>query len=822
MANNLPTTFISKLQVGQRGEFEDTFAFKVRSNEGAFGYPIMTTTERDAVWPPISFPNTEWRGASIYNDTLGRIEFNTGLTWLTLDTGTASVAGFYDSVYASFPSDNSYLLSYGVGGGSFTNDYSSSLSYTGQTYLNAGNTAGIDGVGNFSISGWAKATDGLETPRGGNMGLLYKGTLNGTYGDDPLYLTASLFDGVAPTIGLTGFVDFNQGDARALQYPADNFKCDQTGTVKFLLKTGYTGTPAVNQTFFTAYNSSTSINNSIFIRHRSTGLLECRLYSGATASTTSVAGWSPVAGQTYVIEMCFDKTGSHRLFVDGVLVHTVSAVSGVRDISGVDRVIVGGYVTTGQVSNFLIKQLEMYDTELHTADYLPAFEYGYAVVSKKLDNDNEIALAVLDGKTNIRVASGGNWILAQETSSFFSADWQHLVVTFDGGEAVADRIKLYREGTNNALTITESLAPMTTPVTGANLLIARNGDTYFEGLIDEVALFNATLGPADVLTVYNGGAPTDLTATPLNASLINWWRNGDGDFFPIFTDNKGSSDITMTNMVPADIVSDAPAAGVGAPVTGSVYWNTTLGVIRTFISGSWVNLFPITGWDTPVTYYVDQIVVSGEELYRCTAQHTSTTSIEADIANWHLLTQHTMGELVDVDTTGAVEDDVLVLDNAGVYKPVAKGLFTTPLTVPVIAVDPATPAAGFVVLWADDNMTIKAKYETGEVVEMLKQYNVVDFLDVPLLDASTIDFNAVTYTTVVASLAADVKAVQIYDTAGINLGWYDAANTLLFVSGPGTNETTQVEIAAGTAIKVRPLEAGTSAFSGNYTVNFLG
>lgn len=107
---------------------------------------------------------------------------------------------------------------------------------------------------------------------------------------------------------------------------------------------------------------------------------------------------------------------------------------------------------------------------------------------------------------------------------------------------------------------------------------------------------------------------------------------------------------------------------------------------------------------------------------------------------------------------------------------------------------------------------------------MLRQYDVVDFLDAGIIAANTIDFNAMTYLTVVASLAADVKAVQIFDTAGINLGWYDGADNLLFVSGPGTNETTPVEIAAGTAIKVRPLLAAAGPFSaaGKYTVNFLG
>lgn len=263
----------------------------------------------------------------------------------------------------------------------------------------------------------------------------------------------------------------------------------------------------------------------------------------------------------------------------------------------------------------------------------------------------------------------------------------------------------------------------------------------------------------------------------------------------------------------------------GAAVDGSVYYNTTLLTVRVYSAGAWYNDLISQPWANSIAYNVGQIVWdANDQIYRCTIAHTSNAAgvIGDDIANWANMGAHAVGDLDDVDTTGAVENDVLVLDGTGVYKPIAKGTFATPLTVPVIAVEPASPAAGFVVLWADDNKTIKAKYETGEVVEMLKQYNVIDFLDTPLLDASAINKDGVTYTTVVASLAADVKAVQIYDTAGINLGWYDGSDNLLFVSGPGTNETTQVEIAAGTLIKVKALAASANDFSGNYTVNFLG
>lgn len=270
----------------------------------------------------------------------------------------------------------------------------------------------------------------------------------------------------------------------------------------------------------------------------------------------------------------------------------------------------------------------------------------------------------------------------------------------------------------------------------------------------------------------------------------------------------------------------AYAAAEGAPVNGSVYYNTTYGCVRVYSNGLWYNDLELEPWQNSTMYLVGQVVWAADfNIYRCVIMHTSSAgpaTIDDDAINWVRMGAHYVGDLKDVDTTGVADRDVLVWDDvAKLFKPENKGLFKEPITVPILAVEPPAPTAGNVVLYAMGK-TVYAKYSDNEVVEMIRQYDVVDFLDGNIIDASTIDKTAVAYLTVVASLAADVKAVQIFDTAGINLGWYDGANNLLFVSGPGTNETTQVEIPTGTEIKVRALSASTNDFSGNYTVNFLG
>ena len=270
----------------------------------------------------------------------------------------------------------------------------------------------------------------------------------------------------------------------------------------------------------------------------------------------------------------------------------------------------------------------------------------------------------------------------------------------------------------------------------------------------------------------------------------------------------------------------AYVASEGSPVNGSVYYNTSLGCVRVYSNGSWYNDLELEPWKNSTDYLVGQVVWAADfNIYRCAIMHTSSAfpaTIDDDSINWVRMGAHYVGDLKDVYTTGVLDRDVLVWDDvAKLFKPENKGLFKEPITVPILAVEPPAPAVGFVTIYGLGK-TIYAKYSSGEVLEMLKQYDVVDFLDSNTLNAATIDNTGVAYLQVVAALAADVKAVQIFDTAGINLGWFDGLNNLLFISGPGTNETTQVEIPAGTEIKVRALVPDGAAFSGNYAVNFLG
>jgi len=111
----------------------------------------------------------------------------------------------------------------------------------------------------------------------------------------------------------------------------------------------------------------------------------------------------------------------------------------------------------------------------------------------------------------------------------------------------------------------------------------------------------------------------------------------------------------------------------------------------------------------------------------------------------------------------------------------------------------------------------------------LNQLDVVDFLDTPLLDAnvSNLPGSAAAPTTFVASLAADVSAIQVFDTTGDFFGIYSdplsvgPGIALEAIVGPGSNETVPVTIPSGTVLGLRSMT--TTAISlGNITMNFLG
>jgi len=78
---------------------------------------------------------------------------------------------------------------------------------------------------------------------------------------------------------------------------------------------------------------------------------------------------------------------------------------------------------------------------------------------------------------------------------------------------------------------------------------------YFEGSLDEIAVFNTTLSSSDVSSIYNSGTPTTITG-----AVAHWRMGEEATFSTNWTvpDQVGSNDGTSANMDLADLEGDAP------------------------------------------------------------------------------------------------------------------------------------------------------------------------------------------------------------------------------------------------------------------------
>lgn len=139
--------------------------------------------------------------------------------------------------------------------------------------------------------------------------------------------------------------------------------------------------------------------------------------------------------------------------------------------------------------------------------------------------------------------------------------WQHIVVTYDGSSN-ASGVKFYIAGVSAA--VVEELDALTATIvpTGVNLNIgAREGAIFWEGNIDEVAIYDKELSASEVSDIYNSGSATNLAQLSSSPNLYSWHRftQTDIDNFPSIADHsvngRGGTAISMES---TDIVTDVP------------------------------------------------------------------------------------------------------------------------------------------------------------------------------------------------------------------------------------------------------------------------
>jgi hypothetical protein len=148
---------------------------------------------------------------------------------------------------------------------------------------------------------------------------------------------------------------------------------------------------------------------------------------------------------------------------------------------------------------------------------IPSGGLGLACYSSNLAGTDKTAFMF-----QLNGASGHRIVVESPTGIFTLGNWVHLAISYDGSQS-ASGVKLYANGA--ALTPTvrnDSLTGSIDSTTSFLLGMRSDSSLFFNGLMDEFAIFNSALAPSTIVnTIYNSGKPPSLSAI---SGLIAWYR----------------------------------------------------------------------------------------------------------------------------------------------------------------------------------------------------------------------------------------------------------------------------------------------------------
>ena len=139
-------------------------------------------------------------------------------------------------------------------------------------------------------------------------------------------------------------------------------------------------------------------------------------------------------------------------------------------------------------------------------------------------------------KWGFRPVPAGAEPAAQTTLSL--NNWYHLAVTYDKN-STSDNIKFYLNGQP------DGTADDTRPLTNGHPLKIGRGiggaQAYFEGLVDDVAIWSSPLSASQISDIYSNGPVKDLT-DGYSADLKGYWRFNETEWFSsVVLDSSGNS-----------------------------------------------------------------------------------------------------------------------------------------------------------------------------------------------------------------------------------------------------------------------------------------
>jgi hypothetical protein len=206
----------------------------------------------------------------------------------------------------------------------------------------------------------------------------------------------------------------------------------------------------------------------------------------------------------------------------------------------------------------------------------PATPTRGGVFVKQTNVNNWLALQFFSvSQINVIVSNGSLAYGSINATAAEITGWHHYTMVFDGTQTGnANRLKLYIDGVSRTLSFPGASIPATTPtIAGAGFLgYDQQNNTFLNGSMDEVRMYNRALSATEVANLYQTGAQTLLV--PNDTGLVGYWSFNEG---------------TSTR------AGDYSGYGRTIPLVGNYSWTSGKFSKAISITGSSVDRLDVTG-----------------------------------------------------------------------------------------------------------------------------------------------------------------------------------------------------------------------------------
>jgi hypothetical protein len=176
-------------------------------------------------------------------------------------------------------------------------------------------------------------------------------------------------------------------------------------------------------------------------------------------------------------------------------------------------------------------------------------------------------------KIGIKISSSDYAINETNAFTFTNGEWYHVAFVYNGALSGSTNItKLYVNGINQSITNSYETMPTSLQNSSSTINIARFGSTsprLLNGKMSNVAIWSSSLTEDQMLTIYNGGVPNDISSL----SPTGWWSLA-GDSYYDGTDficpdlSTNSNNGTSSGMGGTELVGNGPGSTANGIATG--------------------------------------------------------------------------------------------------------------------------------------------------------------------------------------------------------------------------------------------------------------